>query len=207
MAPHLAVATVRRGHEIIHLYNENVVLKYLQQPQPSPSHGSGEVQRSVLDHAADAAQSCLDIASDRLQLKQPASKLFGTALRTATLREQLAGITCNDGTPLVKQLGYISCASDAKRHLSVSSIAEAASLLDKHLLPVAQRNVDQRPSPSVDPSLAGLTKALHPQQQEAEVLNHGPLPMTHGRMSNVQRPEKSGNQPRHRRGQASLPPF
>ena len=131
-----AIATVRCGLQVIHCYDEHALRVCLQQSsclRADPDLSSYKSERTLLDHATDAAQTCLGVASTRLQLRQPASKVLGTALRTSALRQRLASVACPDGTPLLKQLSYISHAADAQRHLTIPSIREAVALLEQHL--------------------------------------------------------------------------
>ncbi len=99
------------------------VMTELGLPVGGSSTSQGDA--SILDCADDAAQQLLDLLSRQFPLQGAATRVLGTALRTAQVRgSRLSSMTVRD-VPLLKIVGWISSAADAKRHLSRIMIAEA----------------------------------------------------------------------------------
>ena len=95
--------------------------------------------------AACATKTCLE-ATAHLGLTGPASRCFGTTLRTAAVRNAMQHGMIRD-TPLEKVLGWIVAAADAHRHLTNAVFAEAVDEFS-HLMQLSKLPIP--PPPPVD---------------------------------------------------------
>ena len=76
----------------------------------------------IMEVLCKAAPSLLDQVVKALpQLHGPATRNLSTALRAAPTREKLKGATLR-GDPLLKILGWIAAADDARRHLTATLV-------------------------------------------------------------------------------------
>ena len=134
-----AVATLRRGDEVVHIYTESLAVKilskagnhdYRRSPADVPVPEAG-----VLPKAQLAASSSLDaILQVFPELTGSASTSLATALRVRLVRDTLSGHAVR-GIPLTKWIGYVASAADAGRHLSVSIIDEVIAELHHVMVP------------------------------------------------------------------------
>ena len=134
-----AVATLRRGDEVVHIYTESLAVKilskagnhdYRRSPADVPVPEAG-----VLPKAQLAASSSLDaILQVFPELTGSASTSLATALRVRPVRDTLSGHAVR-GIPLTKWIGYVASAADAGRHLSVGIIDEVIAELHHVMVP------------------------------------------------------------------------
>ena len=115
----VAVATIRRGDELIHVYKDDLALQ-LATPLAARAECSGTVD--LLREARDAA----GLLHEALLLAWPglggdAATCFGTALRVKAVRSHLGDFSVR-GHPLLKVASWVAAAADAARHLTVPMI-------------------------------------------------------------------------------------
>ena len=103
-----------------------------------------DVRSGVTDvpqHATMVSRHCLDLFVSGLGLKGVATRNFGTALRSAPVRQALDGVKLRD-TSLLQTLQWIAAASDAQRHLVPTMIDEAYASVQQ-ALSVHRRNLKE----------------------------------------------------------------
>ena len=71
----------------------------------------------ILEVATQATNKCLESLSEPLGLVGPAARNFGTALRSAPVRNLLKGKMARE-TPVLQVLQWVGAAADAARHLA-----------------------------------------------------------------------------------------
>lgn len=89
-----------------------------------------QTDEGILCAATRVASRGLGLVCKSLPIHAPASRSFGTALRTRVVRQRIQGVLVR-GEPLAKVLGWIADAADAHRHLSVAVMEEAAESFAK----------------------------------------------------------------------------
>ena len=95
----------------------------------STDDGTASGRDDLLSKIAVSSNEVLGILSQIAPLKGQARKSLGTALRAATIREELKDVSTVNGDSLLRELQYIASASDAARHLSQDSIFAAVDCL------------------------------------------------------------------------------
>jgi hypothetical protein len=123
----IALATVRRGHEVIHLYDQEIVRAHLTRDTAAAAPAVRGAD-AILVAAARAASVGLDAVVMHCNLQAPGVHSFGTALRAAPVRKRCEEVFVR-GIELSKVLGWVSAAADAHRHLSVTLVDEAIAAL------------------------------------------------------------------------------
>ena len=131
----VAVASLRRGGELIHIYSESLALQLLSpiQMEATPEHdhssvrnptSKGHGEACLLQKAQMAAGSILDtIVKTFPSLDGQAVTSLSTALRVRQVRNTHTS-RCVRGIALDRWLGYLANAADAGRNLTSSIIDE-----------------------------------------------------------------------------------
>ena len=151
-----AVATLRRGNQVMHIYEESLALRLWSRPDADePPCASAVRTDTLLQQAQSAARSAHEMLLRRWpDLTGAASTSLSTALRVKRVRALLSDEDVR-GLSLAKRLGYVASAAAAGRHLTTCAIDEALAALQLALNEPPGQPKDYKPE-----------KQLHLQQEQ-----------------------------------------
>ena len=129
-----ALVSVRRGCEVVHVYDKEMARHVIEQSgsyvKANIREGRAEEALELMRQAqgvVEGVHSALLLAC--LGLVGAAATSLSTALRARVAREWLAGYQAR-GNPILKVISWVSAAADAGRHLTAPMIEDLLRALE-----------------------------------------------------------------------------
>ena len=134
-----ALASIRRGGELVHIYDERLALRVIAPfgscQQFVEEKAMAAEAPELLRRAQDAARAVHGALLHSCPgLVGAAATSLSTALRAREVRARLAGSAVR-GNPLLKVAAWVAAAADAGRHLQGPMIEDMLKALDEALRP------------------------------------------------------------------------
>jgi len=134
-----ALASIRRGGELVHIYDERLALRVIAPfgscQQFVEEKAMAAEAPELLRRAQDAARAVHGALLHSCPgLVGAAATSLSTALRAREVRARLAGSAVR-GNPLLKVVAWVAAATDAGRHLTGPMIEDMLKALDVALRP------------------------------------------------------------------------